>query len=403
VIKKLASYFETISDEKRIVLVRKFVALFFSIGIIMSPKLWGITTYRLFPLTPISDNIPIFSNNLSFIIALILLTCLVITVLLKNRIVLSLLFSVILFLLLQDQLRWQPWVYMYLLLLFPFLIFKNENKREFINYLKIIIIGVYLWSGIHKLSPNFIDSTFYSMIRVFFNIGDEALIHKFKFIGYTIPIIEILIGIFLIIPRFRIKGVYLAIITHLFILIYLSPNPIGIGFNSIVYPWNLAMMLIVFSLFYKNTNTLIIYKLLHIKIQLINTFGILLFWILPLLNIFNLWDHYLSFSLYSDQTNYYYINVKTESKTEIDKSLTPFIIDKSSSYIPYIEHISGDLFIDINKWSLTELNVPFYPESRVFNSFSKKFCELLLIEESYLYIEKQAPLKNRAFSSFSCN
>lgn len=400
---KLSSYFETASEQQRFILVRKFIALFFSIGILMSSKLWGLNTERLFPLTPVFDRIPIFSSTINFIIAIVLLACLITTIITKNRAVLLLFFSLMFVFLLQDQLRWQPWVYLYLLLLIPFLIFKNNDKKGFINYFKIIIIGVYLWSGIHKLNSNFIDSTFYSMVRVFFNIGDEALISKFKFIGYAIPFTEILIGVFLILPKFRVKGVYLAIVTHLFILIYLSPKPIGIGFNPIVYPWNLAMITIVMSLFYKNNTPLTIYKSLNLKTQLMNTFGMLLFWALPLLSIFNLWDHYLSFSLYSDQTNYYYINVKTDSKTEINNQLIPFIIDKSSPYKTHITHISDGVFIDVNQWSLNELKVPFYPQNRVFKIFIKRFCELSLIKNDYLFIEKQAPLKNKAFSSFSCH
>lgn len=122
----------------------------------------------------------------------------------------------------------------------------------------------------------------------------------------------------------------------------------------------------------------------------------MLFWILPLFSKFNLWDHYLSFSLYSNQTNYYYLNVKNTSISEIPEIFQSYITND-------INNITDGILIDINKWTLAEINVPFYPETRVFRIFSKSFCDLSLINDEFLYIEKQPPLRNKSFTRFSCN
>ncbi len=106
-----------ISDTERIKFGRVVVPLFFVIGILLSWKLWG--SDRLFPLCPIIDGIPIFSGEVGLVLASLLVSLLILTGLYPKRWLFGVLFVLLLFLLIQDQVRWQPWVYLYFFLLLP--------------------------------------------------------------------------------------------------------------------------------------------------------------------------------------------------------------------------------------------------------------------------------------------
>ncbi|MEZ4687635.1 MAG: hypothetical protein R3B47_16700 [Bacteroidia bacterium] len=72
-----------------------------------------------------------------------------------------------------DQMRLQPWVYMYFFLLLPFVFVKRESPETiWLPCLQIIMVAMYLWSGFHKFNPNFIETTFSNMLSQLMAIGN---------------------------------------------------------------------------------------------------------------------------------------------------------------------------------------------------------------------------------------
>lgn len=374
-----------LTTEQRFSLIRKVIGIAFLIGILLSHHLW--LSDRFFPLAPVMDWMPGFSSPIDAIFLLLLMLTLGVGVVWAKQKVFYVFLGLLILFLLQDQMRWQPWVYIYALFLIPFL-----HKKQTIAYFQIILIGVYIWSGIHKLNPNFIAFTFNDILKYLFEIRNPELIKSLEKAGYLVAAIEIGIGLVLAVPKLRKIGVFLAMGTHLFILLYLSPW--GIDTNYIVYPWNIAMVILVFLVFFETENKLITWGEWSAKTRYLNTGAAILIWGMPFLNFLHQWDDYPSFSLYSDKAHRFFIAVEANELPKTDGRLRPYYVK--------IEGLSGGQIIELHKWAMGELNVPFYPETRLFKTVAQHFCELGISDEKMIFLEYERPLTANKFSSFSC-
>lgn len=362
--------------ERRMMILRVIVCLFFVLGIALSFKVWH--SDRLFPLLPVWDWIPSFSNDASTFLAMILVFSLLVATLIRARTYFILLLLLLVFLLLQDQMRWQPWVYIYVGILLPFALWKRVDKN-LLPYFQFLLVGVYLWSGVYKFGGSFIELTWDKMLRTLLFIDDPSTRESLHFLGYGIPIVEVLIAIGLCFKKSRHLAVLLAILTHVVILIYVITNQQ----NSVIYPWNFAMILLVIACFYRTENSMFGWARLdslrqaqgsdarhaeisnRIKIQIAS--GALFFLLLPALNPLGLWDNYLSFKLYSGTNGSYCIGLDQEQYKKVDPAFY--------KYFWAVEEPNGKFWIYCNLWTLDELNVAFYPEERTFKKLAKSFCD----------------------------
>jgi hypothetical protein len=375
------------SDKKRAALLRKAVLLFFLAGIALSFNLW--ISERNFPMAPVFSSITFLKFPVDYILLFLLLLALGINFFRWKNSINLFAIGILFVLLLQDQNRWHPWVYIYFLFLIIFSLPQKAGSSPLL-YFRIIIIGVYTWSGIHKLNVHFIDSTVHSILTEFVGMSNEQTITNYKSLGYLIPVIELGIAAFLWFPKRRNLAVYLVAVAHIFIMLYLSP--LGIDTNFVVYPWNLAMIIIVFLVFY-NTTDKIELKLSIKKDRKILAF-ILLTWIMPGLNFLGLWDHYLSFSLYSGKSNGYFIAIAEGQLSKLDKDLSPY-------YMP-VKNMQGGRIISVNRWAVGEMNIPFNPETRIFKKIAKEFCELGIEEDQISFLEIKPPFNKGIVIRYTC-
>jgi hypothetical protein len=231
------------------------------------------------------------------------------------------------------------------------------------------------------------------MLTKLFGVSDPSLVERISMTGYAIPVVEILIAMLLAFPGVRNLGVYLAWVSHCFALIYLSP--LGMNDNSVVYPWNIGMMVFVYLLFYNSDRRLIPWRISGSEVRISVVLAVLMTWILPSLNLFNRWDHYLSFSLYSDKPHTFFIAVADEA--------LPTLPPAYKNYIYEIEGMTGGQVIDVNKWSMGALNVPFYPETRVFKVLARSFCDLGIDDQQVVFLEVVKPFNEQKLSTFRCS
>jgi uncharacterized membrane protein YphA (DoxX/SURF4 family) len=350
------------------------IVIAFIAGIILSPRLW-INSERFFPVLKPIEIIPALTFPFDFIlISLFVLSCIA-WIFFENRIIGLIVIVCLTVILLQDQMRWQPWAYLYFLMLLPFLIQSNSvaNRKLILICLQWIIAGVYIWSGIQKWNLNFLEGTFAHILNTS-GVGGE--LESWKKAGYIIPLIEISTGLALIMPRFRKTGVLIAAITHVGILIYLSA--FAPEHNWIVYPWNIAMIVFVCLLFWNNSDSLFVtFREIHTNLLL--AVPVILIWLFPLLNFLGYWDHYLSFSLYSGKPSKFYIAIEKGEIHKIDKRFKNYFAD--------IQGLQGGHLIDMDKWTFAYLNVPFYPESRLFKKISGEFCDLGIDHDKLVFLE----------------
>lgn len=362
----------------------------FIAGIAISWKLWFLGD-RGFPILPFPDWVQ--GNSFTDIVlsfGLIFTFPLILAFIYPKKEALRPVLIGIVLLVLFDQMRLQPWVYMYFFLLLPFTLFTENKKSIYLPYLQIILVCMYIWSGIHKLNPNFIEITFSDILRHLFAIEIAPGLRAF---GYIIPLTEIVTGLLLIIPICRKWGVRFAVLTHLIIMLYLSPA--GINDNHVVIPWNFTLALLVIVLFWNEKNSLSFWKQLRGYALGLTSVALLLFGLLPSLNFVGGWDDFLSFSLYSDKVKRYYIAVEASQVSRIDKNIHPYFVQ--------IEGMQGGEMIDINEWAMEELNVPFYPERSALRKLSKHLCQIGIPDEKLLFIEYQQPIRENIFWSKTCS
>src|SRR5262249_47743996 len=127
-----------------------------------------------------------------------------------------------------------------------------------------------------------------------------ALVPVMNSLAYAAPAIEALIAIGLLTQKFRQAAIYTALAMHSLILV--SIGPLGRDYNSVVWPWNLAMCAFLVILFWK-TPFLSAREILWPSRAPFQRVVLLLLGFLPALSFFNLWDAYLSVSLYAGRRN----------------------------------------------------------------------------------------------------
>lgn len=347
----------TKNNSKEILLI-KTTAFFWIIAKIMSWKLW--ISDRLFPIIPPFNCSPNLPNEVHFILFLVSIFGLVSIVIFtpKKEIVLLVLITELASCFL-DQMRWQPWEYQYLLL-FLFYIFYKKNTNQLLELVTLLIGLTYIYSGLHKFNGGFLYSVWENMIlKKFFNI-ENYYISKIwiHYAGLLLPFIETLIGISLLLIKNKRLIAYLASGMHVILLIIL----IGNNQNSIVWPWNILMILYILILFW-DVNSIRI-KELFFK-NYFNVTIIFLIGILPFLSFFGLWDNYLSFNLYSGNVKQLTICIDHIYKYP---ELKPYISNKKKS-----QHCQNFKAINMNYWAFKELNVPIYPEEKTFFKLKKEW------------------------------
>lgn len=376
--------------QSKLKLAKALVFLGFLAGFLLSPGLW--TNKRFFPLLGPIDGLPAIAYPFDIILLSAFLVSGAIWVFYNKRSPGLCAMGILAIILVQDQMRWQPWVYQYCLLLLPYLLQSDtqKNGQSILYSQQWILGGIYVWSGIQKLNPEFLSGTF---IQITEALGIEQTFSQWKYAGYSIPLFEILTGLSLLSARLRKAGICMAAITHITILVIL--NPWMMHHNSIVYPWNIMMLLLVFVLYGGADAKRSAFDFIRKKrVTAYNIIPVLLVWICPLLNFAGYWDHYLSFSLYSDKPPTFYIAVAESELPKIDLRL--------QHYFVVLPGLQGGQLIDIDKWAFSELNVPFYPQLRLFKKLGYPFCNLNIAANGILFIEASSVDGIQQYKTFTC-
>jgi hypothetical protein len=333
-------------------------------GLLWSRKLW--LSSRSYPLTPITETLPAISTPFDYVLFIaVLLLLVIISINSRPLIPIVALLVVGLYLCLLDQSRLQPWIYQYAVMLAAFAFYLRRgpgehNQRVLFNTCRLIIAASYCWSGLQKVGVGFTDRIFPSLVNPYLNhiLGTVNLLPRALII--VIPLLEVGIGIGLLTRRYRNVSVLLALMTHILILALLIP----LKRNSVVWPWNMAMAGSVFILFWRVSDFSLREVLLPRKLGF-QTIVLILFAIMPLFSFVNLWDSYLSASLYSGNIQAAVIDVSESAKQRLPPTVQPYVQQSRST---------GKLQISPTRWSLMELNVPSYPERRIFMNVARKIC-----------------------------
>jgi hypothetical protein len=175
--------------------------------------------------------------------------------------------------------------------------------------------------------------------------------------------LEAALGLGLLVPALRRMSLVLILAMHAGLLLCLGP--LGHKWNTVVWPWNLAMMAAAVILFWRTPN---------VSFRAIVRPGdsayrwavVVLFGIMPAFNFVGLWDSYLSASLYSGNL------------IDGDILISPTVYERLPEAVK--RHCrgraDGRYEVDLFDWPYEELNVPPYQEPRLFRRVARSFCAL---------------------------
>ncbi len=355
-----------IGSERRFFWLKIALALAFLGGFLLSIKLW--LPPRSYPLTPISERLPEVPSLLSSIWFASLLFLLVAIALTRRPRRLILIFVVLAGLLsLFDQSRWQPWFYQYLFMFaalaaYPWGEPNAEKKEAALNVCRLIVVGTYFWSGFQKLNATFVETTYPWLTEPLIPLLPGSLEGPVNSLGIALPFIEASIGIGLL-TRFRNVAVIMALGMHAFIL--LSIGPFGHDWNTIVWPWNIAMMVFVVILFWRTERFSARDVLIPRTLAPFHGLVLILFGVMPLFSYFGFWDSYLSMSLYSGNIKDARIQVHEAVKDKLPETIRDFALKSGAN---------NTNIVSITDWSFNELNVPPYPENRIYKNVARHVC-----------------------------
>jgi hypothetical protein len=286
-----------LDTETRLRYLRILIVVAFLGGMLFSHKLWfGVG--RSFPRTPIISSLPDSLSLLEFLLSPLLLIVLVFIAFRRNPtcfIVIALtLLALLIFL---DQARLQPWVYQYSVIL-GFLAFQSRHSSMGPTSLaacQIAVAAQYFWSGVQKLNWSFGHKILPEML-VSIGINQPAtLLRSLSFLGLMVALTEASIGLALLRRRTRSVAVVAAIGMHVVLLLLLIMS----NQNSVVWPWNVAMIVIVGVLFWQAGG----YSMRSLGRESYPLGLVLAIYCLaPALSFVGFWDLYLSSALYSGNT-----------------------------------------------------------------------------------------------------
>jgi hypothetical protein len=368
------------SEEKRLTLFTRSLALFVLLCIGFSWKIW--LSSRLYPLVPVFKFIPAFPYPFDYLfLALLSAVVLAIAVRPRSKIWVGSTLAAFLFLFLQDQSRIWPSFYEFFFLFLLLLTYRGDAGEDEANRIltgmRFILAAVYFWGGFQKLNIYFFNEEFPWFLRPLTNLLPFEIPYL-PALGVLAAVFEVLFGIGLLTRRFRTFALCDAMLMHL--LIFFCIGPLRNDWNNSAWIWSAATAVLAWVLFYKAP-----------PFEFKKMFGVSRFYnipqlltlifigILPILNNVNRWDSALSFNIYTGNVNYAQIGMNPNVASRLPKELSAFVTERD-----------GWAVLDINAWTIHEFNANPYPEKRIFKAVLNTICFHLPDRSVHLFLDEKS-------------
>jgi len=269
-----------------------------------------------------------------------------------------------------DENRWQPWAYQYTLMLAALVLAPGgraglsdeRSAMRAVGTCGLIIVAIYFWSGLSKVNAAFRLEVLPFLLRPLVGEVPPVLAP----VGYAVPAIEMAIGLGLVWRRTRRYAVAGAVLMHVSIL--LAIGPLGSGWNTVVWPWNLAMIAFVLVVFWRLEATPARRLLPAVRAwppasRALAAAIALLVVVMPVLNLFGWWGSHLSAELYSGAT----IGGVVLPSREVSERLP-------ASARRHLASTGNGPVLSLFNWAIDDLNVPAYSARRVFKRVGGELC-----------------------------
>ena len=286
-----------------------------------------------------------------------------------------------------DQGRWTPFYLQYAL--FLVVIAAELSKKQVqaiyaLNALRLGVILIYFWAGVHKLNFNYIGKIFPWFISPITQRFSSVAPDWWLYLGIVSPCIETVLALLLIPRTSRFLAVIALIGMH--ILIMWCLGPLGHNYGIIVWPWNVVMCCLVWTLFRDKSFQIRLSPRRPSQLLMIVVIGLL-----PALNLLNLWDSNLSMHMYSGNTANLTITVAKEETSQWPPDLQTYLREQPDT----IERLEFDYWM----WALNTIgNIP-TPEVRIYNRIVEHICAKTNSDDSLKY----EITEKRGYTRFALN
>ena len=328
----------------------------------------GERFYPHVPLLPQMGELPAWLDGACF--ALIILSLLWAFFQVHSRTPLAIFLVLSLGFSLWDQSRWMPYFYQFYFMFFALYGLPeegaNDDDRERVsNTLRTIVLGIWMWSGLHKISAAYVAIGYPWMVSPLLRFIPNEYHTMFLSSSFLSPIIETGGALLLLFPATRLLG--LLTIGSMHCVILLIFGPLGLNWNPSVWSWNVVMLCFVSLLFFRSksrTRDILLGTGKEFGQKLVHRTIACLFMLLPALNFFGYWDDFLSHCLYSWTTREAEIVVPKESVPLLPAEMTQRMHQEKDPPI-----------VSVLDWSFSVFESPPYHSYRVFYAVFGKVCE----------------------------
>jgi hypothetical protein len=346
---------------RRAALTRLVLGAALVAGLLISRKLF--LSERLYPLTPVVDGLPAIPPPLDVVVLGALVGVIAIAAVVPRPrawIIASL--GLALVLAITDQSRWQPWFYQYLVMLAAFALpLRERGTTSALDICRVVVSGTYVWSGVQKLNPVFAADVFPWFVQPVLAVVPSTVRDIVSAAWIVVPLVEIGIGLALLVRPLRDVAVMAAVVVHAGILGLLGP--LGHAENAVIWPWNVAMAVLVVLLFWREAAPAWP-RPADVRTRVACAVAAVLFWLLPSLSFVGMWDAYLSGALYSGNVAQGIVAITPRLRARL-----PAEVDRH-----VIVNRAGTNVLTVWDWSMGELYVPPYPERRVYLNVARTLC-----------------------------
>lgn len=354
-------------------------------GVALSPRLW-FPSARSFPRAPLVAAWPeSFAPAADWLLGGSLVAALACVVFAKRPTkYLAAAVALLALLALSDQTRLQPWAYQYLLL-FAVAALRGRAGPDArahagaLSALQLIVAALYFWGGAQKLNYTFGREI---MPQLLGPLLDYAPLTQTQLsaLGVAVAAVEIFTGCGLLFRRTRGPCVRLALALHASALALL----VWQGRNSVVWAWNVSLPLVVVILFRRSETfprpALAWRAEGDARARVAQALAAACA-LLPALSFCGWWDMYLSGALYSGNTPVAVVRVGGQVYERLPDVARRQVFTTKG----------GERVLPLFEWSMAELNVPPYPETRVYRQVARRLCELEAGEGRTELIVKERP------------
>lgn len=370
--------------ERRVAFLRATLLASLFLGMLASAPVW--LNSRAYPLLPIASWFPILPSPADVALFGAMLFALL-TAMWRYRESVIFFLCASVFAWAQDQNRGQPWFYMYWAMLLMSLL----PTASALAACRWAVTAVYLWGGIQKCNARFFEVApkWFVEPMTQWPVPDFA-VTIMRSAVWASPFIEIAIAVALWIPTLRRAALVMVAVLHTLALLLLGP--LGHDYNWVVWPWNLAMIALAWTLFTKSpfwrepaaavappsakrgkrtmgneardalsfAQSLAALRQSRIALAVAG-----LFTLLPILSFSGRWDSGFSFSLYSENQAVANVFVTQAFADRLPDRLKQYAQPYAAEFDPAHQ---GPMLFAFQAWCLEELHVPPLPEPRAYRA-----------------------------------